>query len=393
VTTANLRHGGLLIAGVMLSMSLGAMPFFLVGAFAPDIQESLGLSEVMFGAIVSGHFLVAVLFSFPAGHIGEARGPSWTISVAAVGVAVSLLLVALAPNGIALAAAILIGGTANTLTQPGGNKALAKALPPERLGMALALKQSAIPVAAMLGGLAVASLGVAVGWRWTIALVSLLGLVVLASARMMPGRETGVSPTSQRRPRGSLRRLAPLAAAGICASAATTGMVAFFVDAAIRGGVSKGAAGIWWALGGVAGVAGRLVAGWVTDRWADRIDLGRMLAGFWLIGAVGFVLLAAAGSWPMRVAATVPTFVFGWGWNGMFHHATVQWSGGTPSWATGITQTGLSIGGSFGPTLFGAILGATSFRVSWMATAGLLVAAAALVSLSHRSAIPNPAAR
>ena len=59
---------------VMLSMTLGVMPFFLLGAFSPEIQANLGLSEVGFGAIVAGYFAVSVIFSMSAGHVGEVRG-------------------------------------------------------------------------------------------------------------------------------------------------------------------------------------------------------------------------------------------------------------------------------------------------------------------------------
>lgn len=375
----------------MLSMSLSVTPFFFLGAFAPDIQASLGLSEVLFGTIAAAYFVVPAIFSFPAGHLGELRGPRWSISIAATGVAASLTGIALAHNALQLAVAVLVGGFANSLTQPGGNMALARALPPERLGIALALKQSSIPVAALAGGFSVAAIGPLVGWRWTIAMIALLGVVVLVSARVIPrGEPPGSSRSVRHRAAGSLRQLMPLAAAGVCGSAATTGMVAFFVDSAIRGGVSSSAAGIWWAFGGMAGIAGRMLAGWFVDRNSTRVDIAWVLAGFWMIGAVGFVLLAVADSWPMRVVATIPTFIFGWGWNGMYHHATVQWSSATPSWGTGVTQTGLSIGGSFGPIVFGAILGTASFRTGWLATAGLMVVAAALVTLARKPSANQP---
>jgi MFS family permease len=371
------------IVSVMLSTSLGVMPYFFLGAFGPDIQASLGLSEVWFGTIVAGYFVGTILFSFPAGHLGDVRGPIWTISVAALGVAASLTGIALARNGLQLALAVFVGGLANTFTQPGGNAALSRALPPERLGRAFALKQSSIPVAAMIAGLAVSTVGAGIGWRWTIALIALLGGLVLASARATP--HGGDEPPREviRRTSGSLRQLAPLAAAGACGSAATTGMVAFFVDSAIRGGVSKGTAGIWFAVGGVGGVVGRLLAGRIADRRFGRADIAWTLAVFWVLGAVGFILLALADSWPLRVLASFPTFIFGWGWNGMIHHATVQWNPSTPSWATGVTQTGMSIGGSIGPIVFGAVLGVASFRLAWVSSAAFMSLAALLVSLAR----------
>ena len=371
----------------MLSMTLGAMPFFFLGAFGPDIQEALRLSEVGFGTIVAGYFAVAVLFSFPAGALGERLGPRWSMSIAAVGVAASLTGIALSRHGLHLACAVLAGGLANTLTQPGGNMALAEALPPERHGLAFALKQSTIPVAAIVGGFAVPTAGAVFGWRWTIAAASLLGIAVVAAARRAGAASTGRRAAP--RPPGSLRRLAPLTAAGVCAAAATTGMVAFFVDSGMRAGLDGGTAAIWFAVGGIGGIAGRMLAGWISDR--SQQDISRLLVGFWALGSLGFVGLAVADSWPVRIAATFPTFLCGWGWNGMFHHATVQWSRHAPSWGTGVTQTGLSVGGSIGPIVYGAILGAASFRVAWLSCATLSAAAACLVWAGGRAAASSGA--
>ena len=371
-----------MVATVMLSMTLGVLPIFLLGAFSPDIQKALGLSEVAIGAIFGGYFAVSVLLSFAAGQLGERRGPAWTMSVAAVGVALCLAGVGVARTSVHLALAVLVGGVANTLTQPAGNLALARALPRGRLGLAFALKQSSIPVASMIGGLAVPTVGVLFGWRWTIALCAILGVVVLVMARtLVPGNVITAQTAAEQAP-CSLRRLVPLTAAGVCGAAATTGMIAFFVDGAVRSGMSNSAAGIWFAVAGVVGIAGRLLAGWIADSWRRRPPLAFCLAAYYACGAAGFVLLAFADSWLLRVPATLLVFAGGWGWQGMFHHTTVLWSQPTPSRGTGMTQTGLSLGGSIGPVIFGAIAGAVSFRAAWIYTGALMVAAAVLVALS-----------
>ena len=88
----------------------------------------------------------------------------------------SLVGVGLSRTGIHLALAVLLGGIANTLTQPASNLALARALPARRLGLAFALKQSSIPIASMIGGLAVPTMGLLLGWRVTIAMCAVLAV-------------------------------------------------------------------------------------------------------------------------------------------------------------------------------------------------------------------------
>ena len=60
-------------------------------------------------------------------------------------------------------------GNTLRLAQPAANLLLARAVPADRQGLAFGIKQSAIPAAAMLGGLAVPSIALTWGWRWAFA--------------------------------------------------------------------------------------------------------------------------------------------------------------------------------------------------------------------------------
>jgi len=376
----------------MLSMTLGSLPIFLLGAFSTDIQASLGLTESGFGAVFSAYFVAAVLLSFPAGQLGERRGPGWTMSVAGVGLALSLVGVGLSRTGIHLALAILIGGIANTLTQPASNLALARALPARRLGLAFALKQSSIPIASMIGGLAVPTMGLLLGWRVTIAMCAAFALPVLVMARRTIPRHPRTPQDAMADGSTPLQPLLLLTIAGMSGAAGSTGMIAFFVDSARSSGVGAAAAGIWFACAGVAAIAGRLLGAWLADGWKRRPALALCLAAFFGLGAVGYFMLAFADTWPLRVACTFPAFVAGWGWQGMFHHATVTFSPNAPARATGITQTGLSVGAFVGPITFGSVVEASSFRTAWIVVAALMAVAGAILVFAPRPehhSIPN----
>jgi predicted MFS family arabinose efflux permease len=304
--------------------------------------------------------------------------------VAGVGVAASLIGVGLAPSGILLALAVLIGGIANTLNQPACNLALARRLPPRRLGLAFALKQSSIPIASMIGGLAVPTFGLLIGWRGTIAMCAALAAAVLLMAWATISREAPRPRRVAKQGAAPVRALLPLTLAGVTGAAASTGMIAFFVDSATTDGVGSGAAGIWFACAGVVAIAGRFLGGWLADGWRRRPPLAFCLAAFFGIGAAGYALLSFAHSWPLRVAASLPAFAAGWGWQGMFHHATVLLSPAAPARATGVTQTGLSIGAFVGPITFGTVVEAASFDTAWLVVAGLMASAAVIVAFSPR---------
>ena len=54
----------------------------------------------------------------------------------------------------------------NALNQPSANLMLVTHIDAERLGFALATKQSGMPAGALLGGAAVPAIALTVGWQW-----------------------------------------------------------------------------------------------------------------------------------------------------------------------------------------------------------------------------------
>ncbi|MEL0195287.1 MAG: MFS transporter, partial [Acidimicrobiaceae bacterium] len=102
--------------------------------------------------------------------------------LALLGAAVVDLCIALFANEFRyLIAFLAIAGLCNAAAQTAVNLGLAQAGLP-RLGLAIAVKQSGMPAASMLSGLAVPAIALTLGWRWafvgaaTVALVALIGV-------------------------------------------------------------------------------------------------------------------------------------------------------------------------------------------------------------------------
>jgi MFS family permease len=101
----------------------------------------------------------------------------------------------------ALVVSLIVLGIANAAMQVTSNLSLAKSIPPRRQGVAFGVKQSAIPFAIVLGGLAVPSVGVIIGWRWTFGITA-----ILATWRLWVACSFRGSQWSRRRHRGRWRR-------------------------------------------------------------------------------------------------------------------------------------------------------------------------------------------
>ena len=355
------------------------LPVFLTGGLAVQMRADLGFGTAALGLAVSAFFGAAALSSVLCGRVVERVGARRGMVAAAVLSALSLVGIgALASSWAHLMVFLALAGIAQAASHPATNLLLTGAMRRHRLGLALGVKQAAIPAATLLGGLATPLLGLTVGWRFGFllgALVALgIGAIVARSAAVRPQTADGA------RVAGSARiapLLLPTLGIGLGAAAGVS-LAAFLVDAAVAGGVREGAAGLLLAAASVAGVVVRAVTGWLADR-RPRNRL-RAVAAMLVAGAAGFALLATGSpGWPLVVGALLG-FGAGWGWPGLFHFAIVDLHREAPAAATGITQTGTYAGSAVGPLVFGLVVEHASYTAAWLCSAGLvLVAAAAML--------------
>lgn len=375
------RPDGSLVAGVTerrLQLSavsvalMGTLPVFMTGALAVQIGRDVALGATRLGIASGTFFGAAAVSSALMGRLAERIGPGRAMRSAATTSALLQAGLALSPSYSWLLLALLVAGPANSLAQVGANLLLAKGIHPSRQGWALAVKQAGMPGATLLGGLAVPAIAVTVGWRWAFA----AGAVgAIAAAVLVP---VGAVPPGGRRPAG--RRvdvpIGPLlilgAAAGFAAAANGT-LATFVVSAGVAAGLGESAAGLVLTLGSAAGITMRLVVGARADRRGGRHL--PVVSGLLGVGAVGYLLLAP-GIVPTHLLGALIAFGSGWAWPGLFNLAVVRLNPTAPAAATGITQTGVYVGGLTGPILFGLAVDSAGYGLAWL-LAGLASAAAA----------------
>lgn len=360
----------------------GVLPVFLVGALAVQLRADLGFTAGGLGVAVAVYFGAAAIGSTTGGHMAERLGPARAMRVAAAIAAATLALAAASPGFEWLLACLVIAGIANAIAQPATNLFLAREIHAGRLGLAIGIKQSAIPAAAFLAGVAVPAIGLTVGWRWAFAgagaAVGGLALFGRAAAGGPSVRYAGSRRTSDDTALWPLVVLA--AGAGLGAAAAGT-LGSFLVSASVDAGIGEGRAGILLSTAGAAGLATRVFAGWRADRRGGRhlVTVVTMLVG----GTAGYALLATEIPMLVMIGA-ITGFCLGWGWNGLFTLSIVRNNRAAPGAATGITQTGLYLGAVLGPLLFGVVVDAASYRAAWSGSAVCSLLAAGTIALGRR---------
>ncbi len=366
------RPGQAILAALSINLA-GVLPLFLTGGMAVQIGRDLGFGPAGVGLLSASYALTTMVGSAPLGGRVGVVGVRRSLRRAALITAAALLGASVAPSPRWLAVALVVAGLANALGQPAGNATLAQHVASDRFGIAFAVKQSAIPLATLLAGLAVPAVALTIGWRWAFALAALLAAVAAA----LPPQDR--PPTLRRQEGGVPQRQKPplwgLAGGLAFAVVAATSVGVFGASGGVAIGLPEGTAGLLVAAGGLAGLTIRITAGLL----ADRVAIGALsaVAALVAIGAVGWAMMA----WAFSIDATAPYVVgllvanaFGWGWPGLLHLAVARQFPTATAAASGVTQTGVSAGLLIGPPVLGLVIGAVGWQAAWW-----LAASAALI--------------
>lgn len=360
--------------------AMGVLPSFMVSAFAVQLRATFPFDETHLGLVVGAFYGVSAGGSILAGRMIERAGSYAGIVLTAACSGAALAGVALlATSWWWVLGMLVLGGVGNASAQPAANHLLASRIPPARQGLLFGIKQAAVPVTTLVGGALVPILGLTVGWEWAFGGLAVVAvLLVLLAPRGQPDQHRRPSTAGHIHSRPALLTLT---VGGLLGAAAVNSMGVFHVASGVAAGLSPGAAGSMLAMGSALGIVTRVLAGWR----ADFRQGGHLRVACWmlLLGAVGFVLLGAAPPTAVFVLGTVLAFGAGWGWNGLYTFAVIRRYPLAPAAASGVSQTGLWIGGLTGPPIFGVLASQVSYFAAWTTAAVALVAAAACLLVAR----------
>jgi len=340
-------------AAAVTVTTVGVLPVYLVGVLSVQVRADLGFGPATLGLLAAAFFSTSAAASFLAGPVARRFGSPAVVRGAATASSLAMLLIATVARDLpALTAALVLGGIANGLGQPASNALIASAVSERRQGLAFGAKQAAIPMATLLGGLAVPLIAIPLGWRWAFALAGVLAALAALSVPSA-ARPQGTAPRSPSVAAGPFRR-GPLLVL-------STGLMLA-------------------AMASLGGVLTRVLLGWLADRTQARWLL--VVALQMAVGSLGYALLASDR--PVLMAAGgLLGYCSGWAWAGLATYAVARMHHGMTARATGYSQAGLGLGSAIGPLAFGATVAATSYRTAWLGTAVVSLAAAGVVVLGR----------
>jgi sugar phosphate permease len=346
-----------------------AASLFAFAVLSPALAErfdvGLGALGVAIAASSGGMTLTLLGWGLLTDRVGERT----VISVGLSGAAVLLAAAATADGFWLLVAFVTLAGMVGAAVNAATGRAVMSWFPASERGLALGIRQTAVPVGAGLGAVVLPALESSFGLGAAFLALSLACAVAATAAfvwlREAPGfpDETiaghVASPLRDRR----LWQLAAGSTLLVSVQIALTGFVVLYLHE--ERGLSPGAAGAVLAAINVAGAILRIGLGRLSDRIGSRLRPLRTLS-LGLAGSMAAAAVLTEAPDAVLVAALVAAGALSVGWNGLSFTATAELAGRERSGAAlGFQQTALGLGSMVAPLAFAAVVEVTTWQVGF----------------------------
>jgi sugar phosphate permease len=361
----------ILAAGTFAQASYAALLLGLV-VIAPALRQEYRISLTEVGVALAAPTIGAVVTLYAWGRATDAIGERWVIGAGLATAGACVAAAAYAGSFALFVVFLALAGGLGASVNSASGRAVMHWFDASGRGLALGVRQTAVPLAGVLVAIVLpavssgghprrALLAIAAG----LLLGALVGLAVLrehpdppvepASAAGGPLRDRGIWLLSG----ASGFLLAP--------QACLVGFLVLFLREHRH--VSTAAAAAVLAVLNALGIGTRIAAGRWSDLAGSRILPLRRIA----LLSVGLVACCAAlvsGPLALLVPALVLMGCVTISWNGVSFAAVAEAAGHARSGtAIGIQQTVLAVSGGTLPVAFGALVGATSWRIAFAVTA------------------------
>jgi sugar phosphate permease len=366
------------LAAGTAAAAAGSALFIGPAVMAPAIRDELGISLSQVGVLLASLWVGTIVTLLAWGLLADRVGERVVLGTGLTACGLLAVAAGRADEFWTLVVLLFLASAAGASVNAASGRAVMQWFAPEERGLALGIRQTAIPLGAGIGAVALPSLEQAGGLE---AAFSFLGALCLAAALIaaLVIREASVRdaeldgdaiPWTLRD-----RRLWTLSFASGLYLFGQIPLLSFAVlflhDVH---GMSEARAGAVLAVFQAGAVLTRIGAGRLSDRIADRL---RPLRWIGLASAVGLLTtaLVADGDLALVVLVVVVAGAISMAWNGLSLTAAAELAGRARSGAAiGFQQTTLGIIGVLVPVLFAIVVETTSYQAGFaLAAAGPLV--------------------
>lgn len=385
----------LVLAATLTVQSLVAMALLTLPVVAPTVADALGTTAAYVGVYVAICYLGAMSASVAAGAAVRRYGAIRLSQAGLLLCSAGLVLCTIESLPVMAIGALLIGLGYGPIT-PASSHLLARNTPAQHMSLVFSIKQTGVPLGGVLAGIIVPGLAIWTSWQSAFLLVALANLLCAIAVQPLCRSLDSDKDKQQKMSFGSglvgplrmvfsHRGLTTLALVSFLFSivqlSVVTYLVTFLHDDLT---ISLITAGFMLAVAQTAGVVGRMLWGWVSDRY---LGATRMLGVLAMLIAVCAALTPLLHYTDSHIPVLVLLAVLGSsaiGWNGVYlAEVARQAPVGQASVATGGTLAMTFAGVVIGPPLFGVVAQLTgNYSVAY---ATLILPAALSLYLLYRN--------
>lgn len=387
----------MVVAVATFAQLIVAMSNILLPTIAPKLAESLGVDPILIGYQVSLTFGVATLATMAGGPAVLRFGAARTTQLSSLCCGIGMLLFAV-PSLAAIALGSAAVGVGMGLLNPAAAHMLVTYTPPARRNIMFSIKQTGVPVGGVITALTAPAIAVHFGYRWSLAMVGVMIVLLLAVSQRHRARwdgdlrqpaegkaaAFGGVPLVWREP--GLRWMSLVA---MIFSAIQRIVLSFTVIYLVaEGGLGLVEAGVMLSMVQVGGSSARICWGWLADRLGSSLKVLMIIC---LITIASTMLLVLFRQDWNKFLIYLLFFVIGAtavGWNGVFHAEAARLS---PPGMASVVAAGTTFfvfaGVLVGPALFAVLHGGLgSYSHTFVMVPAIAVAALGLLALAGREA-------
>lgn len=375
----------ILAAGVVAQASFSAI-FFGLPALAPSVQAQYDLSLPEVGLVLAalniGLLSTLLLWGIVADRIGERA----VLSVGLTGCGIALVVTAATSSLAGLVVTLVAAGALGGGTQTASGRAVMSWFGPEERGLALGIRQTAVPLGGAIAAVALPALAEHADLDAAFLALAAGCIAAAVVCAVLIRREPSADLAHPGRPLRDPRiwRLCFGSTFYVVTQISLLGFLVLFLhdEHGVSATAAAAALAVTQAFGGVARIG--------VGRWSDqrRERIVPMLRLGLLLAASAFVaaLLLNASLW-LLVPALVFAGTCSLAWNGLSFTATAEIAGRSRAGsAIGLQQSFLAAGSIVAPIAFSALVHAASWRLAF-----LLAALSPLVGYALLSPLAEPA--
>ena len=366
----------MLAAGTVAQASFSSISF-AIAVLAPALREEYGLTLTQIGVVLAAEWVGLTIALLPWGFAVDRWGERWTLTSGLVLCAAFLAAAAYAPSFSWLVVLLGLSGAAGGSVQSGSGRAVMRWFSARERGLALGVRQTAVPIGGAIAALVLPVLGTPrAGLLFVAGFVlagALAGALVLRAGTEEHLEKTDVEITLRD------RRLW-LACWGsglyLVAQVAMMGFVVLFLHD--EHGFSTGAAAAVFAVGQGLAAALRIGVGHWSDVLGTRVRPLRAIGVVIAVALAAVAVLSDSPTWLLVPALVIATGM-SMAWNGLSYTIAAELGGRRSGAAIGFQQTVLSAIGIAAPVAFAAMVSGTSWAVAFALAAVFPLAGAWLL--------------